>query len=273
MRFLLSILILWSLPLMAQDPNKPLEKYIVTHKGNLPIIISCPHDGTLELPNVPLRVGTGIEKFVVVRDTNAGAISEELAIALEKRLKAKPYLVVAKFARKYLDVNRPAEGAYESELAKPYFDGYHGYLKEYSKEVQSKWKRGLLLDIHAQGAEAETVFRGTNNFKTVKALVDRYGKTAVVGEKGIFGHLANNGVKVFPKIDSNEAEDKRYGGGYIVQTYGSHTAFAIDAIQLETGGTQRGKGRKEFVEKLADAVAAFAKEYLPLEEGKPKDPK
>ncbi|WP_020475775.1 N-formylglutamate amidohydrolase [Zavarzinella formosa] len=256
------------LPAFAQDPGKPSEKLIDTQVGALPIIISCPHDGTKAIPDVPVRMGTGIEKFVVVRDTNAGAIAEELAKELETRFKAKPYLVIARFGRKYLDVNRPMDGAYENEKAKPYYESYHGLLKEYSQAVQKKWNRGLLLDIHGQGAESETVFRGTNDLKTVKALITRYGKPAVVGEKSILGHMAKNGVKIFPACDKDDPEDKRYSGGHIVQTYGSHTAYAIDAIQLETGGKQRGSGRKEFVTKLADAVEVFAREYLPMEAGK-----
>jgi N-formylglutamate amidohydrolase len=272
MRFVLLSLFVAS-SAFAQDPAKAPEKLIDTFAGTLPIIISCPHDGTKAIPDVPIRVGTGIEKFVVVRDTNAGLIAEELAAELEKRFKARPYLVIARFGRKYVDVNRPADSAYESEKAKPYYEGYHALLKDYSQAVHKKWRRGILLDIHGQAAETETVFRGTNNLKTVKALVTRYGKPAVVGEKSILGHMAKNGVKVFPACDSDDPEDKRYGGGHIVQTYGSHTAYAIDAIQLETGGTQRGKGRKEFVMKFADAVEVFAREYLPLDAEQPKDQK
>lgn len=256
---------------VAQDPGKPPEKLIDTHAGALPIIISCPHDGTRAIPDVPVRLGTGMEKFVVVRDTNAGLIAEELARELEIRFKAKPYLVIARFGRKYLDVNRPAEFAFENDRARPFYDGYHQLLKEYGQAVQKKWNRGLLLDIHGQGAESETVFRGTNNLKTVKALVSRYGKPAVVGDKSILGHLSKNGVKVHPPCDSDDPEDKRFSGGHIVQTYGSHTAHALDAIQLETGGAQRGAGRKVFVQKLADAVEVFAREYLPLDDKKKGD--
>lgn len=267
MRFKTIVLLLMASPcLTAQNPDKPAEKLIDTRKGDLPIIISCPHDGTKAIPNAPMRLGTGIEKFAVVRDTNAAAVAEELAQELEKRFKAKPYLVIARYSRKYVDANRPAEGAYESDNAKPYYENYHAILNEYGKAVQKRWNRGLLLDIHGQAADNETVFRGTNNLKTVKALMTRYGKPAMVGEKSILGHLAKNGVKVHPPVDSDDSEDKRFSGGHIVQTYGSQTAYALDAIQLETGGKQRGTGRTVFVKKLADAVEVFAREYLPLEE-------
>lgn len=255
----------------ANPPETPPAKLIQKSAGQLPIIISCPHDGTLPIPGVPVRVGTGIEKFVIVRDTNAGLIAEELATELEKRFKRKPYLILAKFSRKYTDANRPADGAYEDPKAKPIYDEYHQFLKDSCQEVQKNFQRGLLLDIHGQGAEKDTVYRGTNNLKTVKALVDRFGKPAMVGEKSILGHMSRNGVKIFPPIDSNDPENKSFAGGYIVQTYGSHTAYAIDAIQLETGGNQRNKDRKDFVMKLADGIEVFAKEYLTLD-AKPSDP-
>lgn len=254
----------------AEPPKVP--PLIEKQAGTLPIIISCPHDGTLPIADVPVRSGTNIEKFVTVRDTDSSLVSEELAKELEKKWHAKPYLIIARFSRKYLDVNRPTTGAFEDPQAKPVYDEYHQFLKEACQNIQQKHRRGLLLDIHGQAAERDTVFRGTNNLKTVKVLLDRYGKPAINGEKSILGHLSRNGVKVFPPIDSDEAENKSFSGGYIVQTYGSHTAYAIDAIQLETGGNQRIKNRREFVLKLTDAVTAFATEYLPID-AKPTDPK
>src|SRR5258706_367118 len=74
--------------------------------------------------------GSGVSRFVVVRDDNTDLLAERLAVAIEKRMKGKPYLVVARFARKYVDVNRPAADAYESPAAAPTYEAYHAALKD-----------------------------------------------------------------------------------------------------------------------------------------------
>ena len=172
--------------------------------------------------------------------------------------------MIARFDRKYIDANRPAKNAYESALAKPTYDAYHHALQHARKEVQDKWRSGLLLDIHGQAAEGQAIFRGTNNGKTVAHLIDRHGKPALTGPKSVLGVLAKKGYAIIPSNDSANKEDPRFGGGYTVQTYGSRDGGTIDAIQFELGVKLRQpKNAEQTASDIADAIAIFAKEYLP----------
>ncbi|HEX3146515.1 MAG TPA: N-formylglutamate amidohydrolase [Gemmataceae bacterium] len=264
-------LLIVALPAFGQDKPQTPETLITIRKGTLPIIISAPHGGRTPLAAVAERRGHGVDKFVVVLDGNTAELADKLFTQIEKKMGGKPYLVVAHFERKFIDVNRPADGAYEDAKAKPFYDAYHKALAEFSKEVQKDWGRGLLLDIHGQGADADAVFRGTANGTTVKALTDRFGKTALTGPKSILGQLDKQGFKVIPANDSTEKEDSRFNGGHTVRTYGSHDGQAIDAIQLELGGKFRAKANlDDAAGKIADAVQVFAKEYLPAEKRKEK---
>lgn len=249
----------------AQEPVPKVGDLVTTRKGALPIILSAPHGGRKPIPDCPPRKGEGIDQFVTVTDTNTAELAEKLAERIEKSLGAKPYLVIARFERKYLDVNRPAESAYESKQAKPYFDSYHGFLKESCREVQTEWGRGLLLDLHGQGVTANALYRGTRDLKTVTLLKERFGKTAVTGEKGLLGQLAKRNFILIPANDSDDKETK-FNGGHIVATYGSHEGSGIDAIQLEFGGDFRAKAKLDkTADDLAAALEVFAKEYLPKE--------
>jgi N-formylglutamate amidohydrolase len=173
-------------------------------------------------------------------------------------------LIVARFERKYLDANRPSESAYESMEAKPYYDGYHGALREAHDRVSREWGRGLLLDIHGQGAQAEAIYRGTGNGKTVASLTRRFGTEAITGPRSIFSQLEIMGYKVLPSTTESHKE-QRYVGGYIVQTYGSHRGRGVDAIQLEIGTKLRARASLEqTATDLADVIAVFAREYLPI---------
>jgi N-formylglutamate amidohydrolase len=248
------------------SPAKP-EDLVIVQKGTLPIIISAPHGGRKKIPDVPERLGKGVANFATVLDGNTAELAEVFAAELEKQLRGKPWLVIARFERKCLDVNRPREGAYESDKAKPYYDAYHGLLETACKAVKEKFGRGLLLDIHGQGEMADCICRGTQNGKTVTALKDRFGWYALNGKHGLLGVLERSGYKIVPSCmaDDNTKEEPRFVGGYIVGTYGSHTGYAIDAVQLEIGTLLRERDKDRYARTasdLADAVATFHDEYL-----------
>ena len=248
--------------LPAQDAD--VKALVTVRIGTLPIILSAPHGGAKAVPGVAERKGDMVKQFVTVRDTGTAQLAEKLAAAIEVKMKEKPYVVIARFDRKYIDANRPDKGAYEADQAKPIYDAYHHALDKARKEIQATWRGGLLLDIHGQAADANTVFRGTAGGKSVAHLTDRYGKPALTGPKSLLGVLSKNGYKVHPPNDSSDKEDPRFNGGYIVQTYGSRDGGTIDAIQLELGGNHRSaKNADKTANDIADAVAVFAKEYLP----------
>ncbi len=254
----------------AAGQDKPdLDKFLARKAGTIPVIVSAPHGGRIRLPEVPDRKGDGIGKFVVVNDTNTDVLAEKLAEAIAKKLGGRPYFVIAHFERKQADANRPAESAYEDPKAKPYYDAYHKALADSTAEVRKTWGRGLLLDLHAQAADANAIFRGTQNLKSVAALKDRFGMKALTGPNSVLGYLAREkSIAVIPAIDADPTakEDSRFNGGYIVKTYGSDAGTGVDAIQLEFGGKFRTKAAlDQTATDVAEAVAAFQKAYLPAE--------
>jgi N-formylglutamate amidohydrolase len=248
----------------AADTPKP-EGFVTVHKGTLPIIISTPHGGRRKVPDVPERVGTGVTNFQTVRDENTIELTEKFVAELEKNLDGKVWVVIAHFERKYLDVNRSAKEGYESDKAKPYYDAYHDPLAAACKVVKEKFGRGLLLDIHCNGVHPNAICRGTQNLKTVTLLKERDGMPAIRGKNSVLGRMERLGYTVMPAgtEDDKTKEMPQFTGGYIVQTYGSHTSCAIDAIQLEFGSNLRAKDKYATTAKdLADAVRVFYEAYL-----------
>jgi N-formylglutamate amidohydrolase len=234
-------------------------------RGTLPIIVSAPHGGRLAVPGVPERLGKGLTNYQTVRDDYTAELAERFAVELEKQLDGKPWLVVARFDRTYIDANRPAEEGYESEKARPTYDAYHAALAEACKAVKKEYGRGLLLDIHGQGEYKDAICRGTRNGKTVTLLIERDGRHALTGRRSVLGHLQRNGYRVLPSCDADAdaKEVAKFNGGYIIDTYGSHTGHAIDAIQLEFGTSLRTKDQFPTTARdLATAAAVFHDEYL-----------
>ena len=240
---------------------------VTTEAGDLPIILSAPHGGHDAIPGVPERQGEGVAAFKRRSDNNTDQLTEQLADAIEKNLGKRPYVIIARFHRKYLDVNRRDRDAFESPNARAAYDTYHEAIAKARHDVMERWGRGILLDIHGHGAEPGAVFRGTQNGKTTTHLVKRFGREALIGKTSLFGQLAEQGVPVIPAAGSTDREHAHYDGGYIVTTHGSGSGGALDAIQLEFGRELRStKAIPTTVSQLANAIAVFAHEYLPKRE-------
>ena len=239
---------------------------VTVEKGELPVILSAPHGGLRAIPGAMPREGNGLERrpggFVTGRDTATEELATATARAIEKLLGKRPYLVAARSHRKYMDPNREAKEAYESEPAKQVYDAYHGALSDACQEVRKRFQRGLLLDLHGQSSSAETVFRGTKNGETVSLLRQRFGEAAHTGDQSFFGRLRALGFKVHPD-PLDKREQSGFTGGYIVRHYGGDGGFGIDAIQLEFGKDYRTNAQREKVATvLAQAVESFATHYL-----------
>lgn len=256
-------------PLLAQEPNAASSELIEIQQGDLPIILSAPHDGSLEVPGAKPRTGAGLEAkpggFVTARDTGTAPLARLVSQEIERRFGRKPYLVINLAHRKFMDPNRPAAEAYEEEATQKVYEAYHNFLDKACTEVRNKYQAGLLLDIHGQGSRRNTVFRGTQNGLTVELLRNRFGEGAHSGDASFLAMLDARKFTVHPQPFDGK-EQAGFTGGFIVKNYGSHSTYGIDAIQLEFGGLYRAADNRESAAAvLADAVAEYAATYLKLE--------
>lgn len=236
------------------------QDLIETIEGDLPIVITAPHGGTQAIPGSPERSNKDLPQFVTVLDTRTDELARQTAKQIEKLFGKKPWVVIAKFARKYADANRPEKYGAESDEAREQHKLYHEAIRHAVDSVRAKFGKGILLDIHGQGAEKDTVFRGTQNLKTVTGLSD----DVLFGPKSFLGALESEGVKVFPAMkDAHEKENSKFDGGYTVQTYGLNQKDGIAAIQLEFGASYRAaKAIPDTADKLAKALQSHYKEFL-----------
>ena len=240
------------------------DSAVLAEAGNLPLILTIPHDGGQALCCTPART-TGTR----VRDTGTYAFARQLAARLEARTGQRPYMVVARYSRQYLDVNRPEAQALQSPQALPAYRAYHAQIARFVAETKSRFPAGaLLLDIHGQGAQPDTVFIGTQTGLSTHALLQRQGSAAMQGSQSLIGQLAAKGYPTSPAAHSTNAGATlatwpRYAGGYTITSYGSHHAGGIDAMQIELGKNLRRNlpPAKNFAHDFADALLVFMQAY------------
>lgn len=248
----------------------PSDPLIDVQRGTLPIIICAPHGGLEDVPGVPRRVNRpanpppGTPRWVTGTDVNTRPLAQKIAADLERRLGGKPYFVMARFARKYIDANRAAENSYEVPAAKFYHDAYHHTIDEFCREIQKQHGAGLLVDVHGQASFKDEILVGTVGGQTVKLLIERKGREALVGREGVVGFLIDAGIKPKPVLNSEDLNvSAGLNGGYTVQTYGSHQPAGIDAVQFEYGSNYRAKENIDDAgTRTADAIEKFYRAYL-----------
>lgn len=245
-------------------PQPMIPGLVEVGEGTLPLVISAPHGGRTKVPDTPERTGQGVDRFVTVLDGNTYEVARGVVDGLQEKLGGKPWWVLAKAARKFADVNRAADNAYESDGGRAFFEAYHDAVWTATRAVKNAWGTGMMFDIHGQGTRADTIFRGTAHRTTMGRAIDVFGKDAVVGDKSAMGVLAGRGRRVFPaNADWETPEHASYTGGYITRTYGGRDR-GFDTMQFELGNDYRkAEGRSAAVKDLVDAIASQREHFLP----------
>jgi N-formylglutamate amidohydrolase len=255
------LLVAFLIALAARADDKPAP-LITVEKGTLPIILSSPHGGRTEVPGAKPR--EPINGAVLVRDDNTAELTAMLADAIERELGGRPYVVIARFQRKFADANRAAAEAYTDPAAAPHYEAYHAALKAACDDVRAKWGRGALFDIHGQARAVKSIIRGTADGQTVSDLVRRDGLSALLGATSVLGGMKRAGYALEPDDTTALTKEERFNGGFIVRNYGSHQGTKIDALQLEIGSDFRTKEHLAKTAKdLGSAIATFARAHLP----------
>ncbi len=209
--------------------------YILSQKGQIPVVISVPHGGMEEPAFLPYR-----------REGNRKAdeftlnLAREISAAL-KGLWGEPYLVEAMIRRSKIDFNRSPSEAYEDPAAAKYYREYHGDLRECVDHCVETHRRCLLLDIHGRrgtGPGAPHVVLGTANYRSM----DRDPVELLLNLLGSRGCTARH--------DSGGP----YRGGFITRQYTD--GLVMKGLQLEVSREVRQEwaGRKKFAVVLGESL-------------------
>ena len=236
------------------------DSLVDTIHGDVPILITAPHGGMDKNNSIrevcdPLGGGARCNP-----DWQTYNIAKVLRDELHGLLGVRPYSVLAKFHRGYIDGNRkPEKDAYNSddECAKDTYDAYHSTIEEYISEINERWPEGILLDIHGQSKKDQksTVHRGTNNLVHVSGLIQKHGIESITGPNSIFGYLAQvvnakefkkgrmKNFKVYPdSVGQSEDSDLNANGG-TARWYGAHENNIYDDPErgINTMGVEIGR--------------------------------
>ena len=259
--------------------------FVEYRAGNLPIIISAPHGGSLEPDTIPDRDCAGC---VTVKDAWTQPIAEGLYDAFIEQTGCYPHVIINLLHRKKFDANRNiTDAANGNATVEASWRGYHAFIDSAKNKITLNYERGLFLDLHGHGHPIQRIELGyllsggelrlSDNSLNTSDLVEESSIRTLVGDnleshdhatllRGAesFGTLMTD--KGFPAVPSTADPfplegDPYFSGGYNTQRHGSRdNGGAIDAIQLELN--QEIRFNETNREQLIDSLTRTVNQYI-----------
>lgn len=261
------------------------NSYIEYRPGNLPIIITAPHGGTIEPADIPDRTCgiTGI-------DSRTQTLVREIEYEIFQLTGRYPHIIICRLARKKLDANRDFdEATCGNTEAAPYWYEWHKFIDSAKAIVTRQWGKGFYIDLHGHGHTIQRIEWGyllsstqlgysdaTLNQQTyinqssIRNLAGNNIRNLthsqlLRGPLSIGTLLADRGIPGVPSAqDPSPGSDPYFSGGYNTVRHGSRDGGSVDGVQLEAPSSIRTNhvARVEFSNKLAAVVLDYVKLHI-----------
>ena len=267
-------------------PVLDVSGWVNATDGTIPLVVLAPHGGDLSPTELPTRSCSGCE---TINDANTQALAQEIAAAFERRIGARPFVVINRLHRSRFDANRElteATGGY-APLA-PMWELWHRSIDSAKARATRLHPRALVLDMHGHAHPIPRLELGYALTGTQLRLADsvlhpivggssiaRLHELRVAGDSGALllrgpralgSRLAALGVPAVPSDSIHAPLDGEafFSGGYNTQRHGSMFGGGVDAIQIEchfTGVRDTAANRTAFAEALVTALLGYLDDY------------
>ncbi len=254
--------------------------YIEYHPGNLPIIITAPHGGTIEPSDIPDRTCglTGV-------DSRTQTLIREIEYEIFQMTGRYPHIIICRLARKKLDANRDYdEATCGNNEASPYWFEWHKYIDSAKAIVTRQWGKGFYIDLHGHSHDIQRIEWGyllsstqlgysdaTLNQQTyinqssIRNLAGNNVRNLahsqlIRGPLSIGTLVADRGIPGVPSAqNTSPGVDPYFSGGFNTVRHGSRDGGLIDGVQLEAHSTIRTDhvARVDFSNKLASVILDY----------------
>lgn len=266
----------WKVGDSVYDDNQWLELIV----GDMPLVISVPHGGSLKPDNVPDRDCPGI---TTVRDTYTIEMAEAIRKEMRDRYGKTPYLIIGHIARTKIDLNRDLEEAScNHEAVRQTWYDFHDFVDRSLERSTREFGRTLYIDLHAHGHEIQRlelgynlgiadlgkVYTGTDlerlgGESSLGNLLDGTGRhelrELLLGDHAFGTLMADRGLPSVPsKQDPHPmAGEPFFNGGHNTRLYTSPEYPEVVGWQIETN-----RDARDNVQKRSNFAKAFCESYF-----------
>lgn len=245
-------------------------------KGNMPLVISAPHGGTISPEEIPDR-----ECGTRVKDDNTADLALQIKSAFEESGR-KPHLIIARLARTKVDFNRDLDQATCGNADMEYaWSQYHKNIEKAIDQAIKKFGYAMYIDLHGQSHPVKRLELGymlrspalKESYENPGTDKEGESKTSVqnllednekltlkqllTGENAFGTLMEKSGFPAVPSLqDPFPKEGEAYfNGGYNTRRYTSSEHPKVFGMQIEANF----KGVRDSEENRVKFSNAFAK--------------
>jgi N-formylglutamate amidohydrolase len=265
-------------PQKAVPVRKKIDAFTEVQYGNMPLVISVPHGGTLGPDSIPDRT---CPDAVTTTDLNTVELLFAIDSVFKKDFGIQPYFVVTHLKRIKLDQNRAlSEASCNNNRVLGFWRGYHGSIDSFIKLIVTKYKQCLFIDLHGHGHEKQRLELGY----LVNGTGLRNPSSIVPSATSVFHLLQqNNSITVqqlltgpnafgtlmaargFPAVPSTQipapsAGDPYLDGGFNTEHFTGAVYPAVYGWQIEannTGVRNNDNSRASFAKAFVQSIMQF----------------
>ena len=267
------------------------QGYISYRVGNMPIIITVPHDGTLAPSTFPDRTGSS------ERAENTRKVAEQFAYFFNANSNGLyPHIIYNNISRSKLDPDlNQMDGAQGNSYANLSYGTYHSFLQTAIDSVEAYFDAGILLNLvehnhsnqkvelgyllsasdldltnlqlnsySAQSSVSQIADISTSSFAEVIRGYNSLG-TLIVGRSYTSNDVAYS-FEAVPTLDNPTIGSTDYSsGGYTIAQYGSSNGGKINGIDIATpfaGFRDNANAYRALAVILEESVKIFYQENL-----------
>lgn len=129
--------------------RKKIDAFTEVQYGNMPLIISVPHGGTIGPDSIPDR---NCPDIITTTDLNTTELLFAIDSVSKKDYSIQPYFVVTYLKRIKLDQNRDlADASCNNKQVFSFWKNYHESIDTLIKSIVAKYKQCLFIDLHGHG--------------------------------------------------------------------------------------------------------------------------
>jgi len=266
-----------------------ISDMIKVSSGDIPLVISAPHGGSLTPNEIPNRSCSGI---TTVRDRNTTELADEIRYQMKQDFGVEPYMVSALIHRKKIDLNRDVDLATCGHtVGKEVWQEYHRKIEEAIQSAIEEYGGAIFIDLHGHGHEIQRLELGyLLNNEELRASYEGMGSTEDLVEESSLKNLINlipdidfqdvlTGDKAFGTIMEDEGipsvpslqdpfpypEEAYFNGGYNTRRYSSDDYPEVFGWQIEAhynGVRNSDENRNAFAKAFSKAIMVQLEEYV-----------
>ncbi len=259
--------------------------YIEYYAGDLPLIFSAPHGGSMSPEEIPDRTyGT----------TGADVYTKETALAIRDAVLNftghYPHIIISNLKRLKLDPNREiVEAAQGNQWAEQAWNEYHGFIEIAKDTITANFGKGLYVDIHGHGhalkrlelgylLSASTLFETDDqlnstsyiNSSSIRALALEASVNfaeLLRGPKSLGTLFEEKGIQAIPSLNQpNPGSGNPYfTGGYSTRRHGSRDGGTISGVQIEAyrvGLRDTQANREQYAQVITEVFDEYFSEHF-----------